>query len=170
MPIEPVAPKTPAARSRRTTAAATPVRSLRTQAREEALNGLGQVGSLIAVMRGWYADAGAIAQHGPKLSHEVALLGEQHEQIASWLDYLTESGPYMGLMKAGLPFLMQLSANHGKLDHTKLPPETGVIDPALLEKKVRAEMSVASALLLEEIRALEAKAAEAQKTIAGTVM
>lgn len=168
MPIERAAPPPPGQRAKR--AAGTPVRSGRTAAREAALNEYGQIGSLIAVMKGWYADAGAVAQHGPGFFHEMALMGEDNEQIASWLDYLTQTGPAAGLIKAGLPFAMQIAANHGRLDASKLPPEAGIIDPALLEKRVKAEMSLASARILEEIRALEAKAVEAGKSIPGTVI
>lgn len=169
MPVEPATPKTPAAKTPRARTVST-IGKTRTVIREEALAGIGQMLSLGAVMKGWYADAGAIAQHGPALCHELALMGESNEQVASWLDYLTQAGPAMGLMKAGLPLIMQFAANHGRLDVKNLPPEAGIIEPELLEKKVRAEMEVASASILAEIRQLEKKAAEARQVIQAEAM
>jgi hypothetical protein len=122
------------------------------------------MGSLIAVMRGSYADAGAIAQHGPGVAKETADLADGNERIASWLDYLTEAGPYLGLTKAMLPLILQLAANHGKIDAKNLPPESGIIDPRILEEKVKAEMALASAKVLSEIRAIQAQAEQAQRS------
>jgi len=125
--------------------------------RREALTGIGQLASLFAVVRGQYADAGAIAEHGPKLSVELANLGDGNETIASWLDYLCQSGPYMGILSAGLPFFLQLAVNHGRIDYTKLPPDSGIKDPLVLEKRVKAEMEFARAKILDEIKEIEAR-------------
>ena len=154
MPVEP-ASKTPSAPARRKPTIAQTVHRSRNELRREALTGIGQLGSLVAVIRGQYADAGAIAEHGPKLSAEIANLGDGNETIASWLDYLCQSGPYMGLLSAGLPFLLQLGVNHGKIDYTKLPPDSGIKDTVVLEKRVKAEMEFARAKILEEIREIE---------------
>lgn len=111
-----------------------------TSARTEALNGLGQIGALVLVMRGSYADAGAIAQHGPGISAETAKLAEQNESIANLIDYLTQAGPYMGLVSVVLPLVLQLAVNHNRIDASKLSPELGVLPPDILEKRVRTEM------------------------------
>ena len=111
-----------------------------TSARAEALNGLGQIGALILVMRGNYADAGAIAQHGPPISQETAKLAEQNETVASAIDYLTQAGPYMGLVAVVLPLVLQLAVNHNRIDAAKLSPDLGVLPPDVLEKRVRTEM------------------------------
>jgi hypothetical protein len=111
-----------------------------TSARAEALNGLGQITALVLVMRGAYADAGAIAQHGPGISQETAKLADQNESIANLIDYLTQAGPYMGLVSVVLPFVLQLAVNHNRIDAAKLSPDLGVLPPDVLEKRVRAEM------------------------------
>ena len=156
MPIDtapaPAAPKTPA----RKTAPRTPPRPAdRTAARKENLDGVGKIVSLICVMRGQYADAGAIAQHGPGITSEIASLADQNEKIASWVDYLSGTGPYMGVAVIALPLIMQLLVNHGKMDADKLPPDSGIIEPALLERKVRAEMLMARKQMQDQIEAAE---------------
>jgi hypothetical protein len=137
-----------------------PITSSRARAREEALNDWNRLGSLICVMRGWYADAGAIAEHGPGFTHEVATLAEGNEKVAKYLDYLTETGPMMGILSAGLPLILQFAANHGRIDAEKLPPEAGIIKPEILEERVKAEMKLANARMLAEIKAIHAQAAE----------
>jgi len=94
------------------------------------------------VMIGKYADAAAIADHGPNISREAASLAQQNEKIGQWIDYLTEAGPYAGLITAVLPLALQLLANHGRIDHSKVP---GVSDPRVLETKIQAEMLRAAA-------------------------
>jgi hypothetical protein len=108
-------------------------------------------------MRGLYADAGAFSQHGPAVATEVAALAEQNEKIASWVDYLSEAGPYMGLAVATLPLVMQLLANHGRLDIDKLPADSGIVDPKILERKVKVDMKVARDKIIREIEEAERK-------------
>jgi hypothetical protein len=148
------APRAPAAK--RTTAVARPARPAdKTAARKENLDGVGKIVSLICVMRGQYADAGAIAQHGPGITTEVASLAESNEKIASWVDYLSEAGPYMGVAVVALPLLMQLLVNHGRVDVDKLPADSGIIEPALLERKVKADMMAARKAMQDQIEASE---------------
>jgi hypothetical protein len=128
----------------------------KTASRRENLDGILKIVSYACVMRGQYADAGAFSQHGPGVATEVASLAETNEKIASWVDYLSEAGPYMGLAVATLPLVMQILANHGRLDVDKLPPDSGIIEPALLERKVRADM-------LNARRAMEAQIAESER-------
>jgi hypothetical protein len=156
VPIDtaPAAPRAPAAK--RTTAVARPARPAdKTAARKENLDGVGKIVSLICVMRGQYADAGAIAQHGPGITTEVASLAESNEKIASWVDYLSEAGPYMGVAVVALPLLMQLLVNHGRMDVDKLPADSGIIEPALLERKVKADMMAARKAMQDQIEASE---------------
>jgi hypothetical protein len=128
----------------------------KTAERRENLDGILKIVSYACVMRGQYADAGAFSQHGPGVATEVASLAETNEKIASWVDYLSEAGPYMGLAMATLPLVMQILANHKRLDPGKLPPDSGIIEPALLERKVRADMLTAR-------RAMEAQIAESER-------
>jgi hypothetical protein len=137
-----------------------PVVSSRAKAREEALNDWGRLGQMVCIFRGMYADAGAIAEHGPKLTREMALMGDSNEKIAKWLDYAAESGPIMGAFGAALPLVMQLMANHGKIDAEKLPPEAGIVSPKLLEERIRAEMELANAQILRDLNELRRQAAE----------
>lgn len=153
MPIDttakPAAPKAPA---RRVPAKTAPVTAQgKTEMRRENLDGILKIVSYGCVMRGQYADAGAFSQHGPGVSKEVADLADANDKIASWVDYLSEAGPYMGLAVATLPLVMQLLANHGRLDADKLPPDSGILPPELLEKKVKADMHAARAAMLEQI-------------------
>lgn len=141
--------------------------SARTAGRESALNDWGKLGQMLCVMRGLYADAGAIAEHGPKLTHEVALMGDDNEAIARWLDYLTESGPVMGAFAAGLPLLMQFMANHGRIDAEKLPPEAGIVKPAILEERVKAGMELANSKILLELQAIRKQTADNLKALEG---
>jgi len=113
-------------------------------------------------MKGWYADAGAIAQHGPGFTRGIADMAEGNDTLASWLDYLTQAGPYTEIFAAGLPLVLQLAANHGKIDPSKLPPESGILEPKVLEERVKAEMALASARVLQEIRSIQAQAEQAQ--------
>lgn len=163
MPIEPARPSVPASRTRKTSIAAASPRTTRREARENAVNELGGAFSLIAVMKGWYADAGAVATHGPRFAKELALVADSNEQVGTWLDYLTQGGPWVGVVKAGLPLLLQLSANHGRIDATKLPPDSGIVEPKILEERVRAEMRNASARVLAEIREIEQQTATLER-------
>jgi hypothetical protein len=168
MPVEPPRPPSP---GRKTSAPAArpaaPVHSARTRTREDGLTDWAKLLSLGAVMRGWYADAGAISEHGPAAAHQIALMAESNEQIAKWCDYATESGPVMGALSVFLPLTLQILANHGKIDASRLPPESGIIEPALLEKKVKAEMELANAQILQKIQAITLEAEKAQRELAG---
>lgn len=164
------APPAPAARKPRTPAArpapAVPAVPTRLQEREENLNGLGKITALLLTLRGSYADAGAIAQHGPGVCHETAVLAESDEKIGSLVDYLNSAGPYMGLAAAMLPLAMQFLANHGRLDATRLPPESGVIPPDVLEARVRAEMETQRLRFLKAAQEARQEAEQAQQELA----
>src|SRR5256885_11918349 len=65
--------------------------------RQEALNGVLQVGQLAALTFGQFSDAGAIGMHGPKLVSETVALAESNSKVASKVDLLIEIGPYAGI-------------------------------------------------------------------------
>lgn len=132
----------------------------RVQARTESLTDYFRAGALFAVVRGWYADAGACQVHGPGISREIAVLAESNEKISSLVDYLTEAGPYMGIATAVLPFVFQIAANHGKIDAAKIPAGLGIVDPKELENKARTEIA-------EETARLEKEMAAAQSSVNG---
>jgi hypothetical protein len=156
VPIDatPAAPKAPAQRKQPARAV---TRQDKTAGRRENVDGIFKLVSLLCVMRGGYADAGAFAQHGPPVAKEVADLAETNDKIASWVDYLSEAGPYMGLAVATLPLVMQLLANHGRLDVDKLPADSGIIDPKVLERKVKVDMKAARDKIIREIEEAERK-------------
>lgn len=122
--------------------------------RTEAVNGLFQLASFGSVMVGNYADAATLSQHGPGISQEVAALGAQNEQIGRWIDYLTQAGPYAGLLTAVLPLGLQLLANHGRIDHSRVP---GLTDPKVLEVQIQSEMKAAAVTQLQQAQQEQAK-------------
>lgn len=161
MAIEPAKP--PAPKTRKITPAPSP-RISRREARENAVNEIGGGFALIAAMKGWYADAGTIGMHGPKFAHELALVADDNEQVGTFLDYLTQSGPWLGVIKVGLPMILQFAANHGRIDTAKLPADSGIIEPKMLEERVKAEMRNASEKIRAEIRMLEQQTADMQRS------
>jgi hypothetical protein len=143
MPVEmaPQAPKRSAA-PKRTAVTAKQDTASRMTARSEAVNGIFQITAVGCVARGWYADAGAIAQHGPKISAELVTLAETDSRIASLVDYLATAGPYTGLLLAVLPLAFQIAVNHKRMDPKRIPLP-GITDPEILENSVRREMATA---------------------------
>lgn len=107
--------------------------------RQEALNGVLQVGQLIAVSFGKFADAGAIGMHGPKLAEETVALAGNNSKVASKVDLLIEIGPYAGIVAAAIPFLAQLFVNHG-LIKPELFANAGVVAPEQLEQQMKLSM------------------------------
>ena|ERR1700722_5318216 len=86
-----------------------------TQARTEALTGLGQLAQVPLIATRQFADAGAVSAYWPNISKEVAKLAEDNEQIARLVDPLMQVGPYAGLVTAVLPFILQIAVNHKRL-------------------------------------------------------
>jgi hypothetical protein len=141
----------PPRRARASTAAA-PKKTV-TDERNENVNGLFQLVGFGCVITGNYADAAAIGMHGPPISKEVVQLGAQNENIGKGIDYLNQVGPYAGLISAAMPLVLQLLANHRRIDHNKVP---GLSAPEVLEAKVKAQMAAQAAKEMRE-------AAEARK-------
>lgn len=104
--------------------------------RQEALNGVLQVGQLAALTFGQFSDAGAIGMHGPKLVSEVVALAESNSKVASKVDLLIEIGPYAGIVAAAIPFLAQIFVNHGVVK-AEMFANAGVVPPEQLEKEMK---------------------------------
>jgi hypothetical protein len=104
--------------------------------RQEALNGVLQVGQLATLTFGQFSDAGAIGMHGPKLVSEVVALAENNSKVASKVDLLIEIGPYAGIVAAAIPFLAQLFVNHGVVK-PEVFANAGVVPPEQLEKEMK---------------------------------
>jgi len=104
--------------------------------REEALNGVLQVGQLAMLTFGQFSDAGAIGMHGPKLVSETVALAENNSKVASKVDLLIEIGPYAGIVAAAIPFLAQLFVNHG-LVKAEMFANAGVVPADQLESEMK---------------------------------
>lgn len=107
--------------------------------RQEALNGVLQVGQLATLAFGQFSDAGAIGMHGPKLASEVVALAENNSKVASKVDLLIEIGPYAGIVAAAIPFLAQLFVNHG-IVKAEMFANAGVVPPEQLEQQMKLTM------------------------------
>lgn len=104
--------------------------------RQDALNGVLQVGQLACLTFGQFSDAGAIGLHGPKLVDETVKLAENNSKIASKVDLLIEVGPYAGIVAAALPFLAQLFVNHG-IVKAEMFANAGVVHSDDLERQMK---------------------------------
>jgi hypothetical protein len=96
-----------------------------------------------------YADAGAIGLHKDPIIDELVTLADSNEKIAKGIDYITEAGPYAGLVVAVMPLVMQLAANH-KIVKAELVAGAGVVPPQALESQVRADMARQAAVALRQ--------------------
>ena len=115
------------------------VTKTRAELRQDALNGVMQVGQLACIAFGQFADAGAIGMHGPQLVSETLTLAENNSKIASKVDLLIEVGPYAGIVAAAIPFLAQLFVNHG-LAKAEMFANAGVVPPEYLAEHMKTEM------------------------------
>lgn len=128
--------------------------SKKTKERAEGLIGIAQLASFGCIIKGQYADAGAIAKHGPNLALEAAKLGESNDQVGKALDTLNATGPYAGLIAVGLPLVLQLLANHGKIKPEAVAG-AGVVSPASLEAETKTSMMKQQAEALRAQQAAE---------------
>jgi hypothetical protein len=139
----------PATRTQKTAPAATA--GLKVEARANDVDGIFKTISSIMVLRGMLADAGAINLHSRNISIEIARLAESNEQVARMLDSLTAAGPYSGVLIACLPLILQIAANHDKIDINKAAGLGGILTKADLEQHVEVKMEEMRAEFLDEI-------------------
>jgi hypothetical protein len=139
MPVDTTAPpslnRPPSANAKKATARTTG----KLNARQEAVNGVFQLAGFGLIVAGQHADAGALGEHGPAISHELAALSEKNSKVAAFIDSLTEAGPYAGLVIAVMPLVLQILANH-KIVKGDLSA-AGVIAPEVLEAQVKTELA-----------------------------
>lgn len=109
------------------------------EAREEGLNGLGQLFQGGLVLFGQYADAGATGRHAPNIARETAALADRYEAVAKGVDLIIQAGPFTGLLLAVLPLALQIGANHKRVDASNLGA-LGVVPPEVLEAQMKAEV------------------------------
>jgi len=145
--------------------AATVRQSLKTTEREEAVNGLFQLGAAITMFAGTPADAATVIHHGPAIAHETAQIAESNESFARVLDYLTSYGPYAALLTACMPMALQILVNH-----KKIPAEPfanfGVVPTETLEARMRAEAARQQMEMIRQAQRAEAEAAEMAQQLA----
>ena len=126
--------------------------------RREALDGFAQIIGFGCIVTRQYADAGAIGLHKDPIISELVDLADKNEKIARAIDYLTEAGPYAGLIVAVMPLAIQIAANHG-LVKAELVSGAGVLPPAALEAGVKADMARQAAAAIQQQREAEAELA-----------
>lgn len=132
--------RTPNTRAAKTPVAPTPeMAPSKAEYRERGLNGLAQLGMGLCSITGLYADAATISQFFPPISHELAKVADSNETIAKPIDFLIEIGPYGALIGVVMPFAMQVAANHGWIDASRLAGQ-GVMPPAVMEARAKAQM------------------------------
>lgn len=124
--------------------------------RREAVDGAFQLAGFALIVGRQYADAGALGIHGPAISRELVDLSDKNEKIAKALDYLTEAGPYAGLIVATMPLILQVMANHG-IVKAEMVATGGVVPPAALESQVKADMARQAAEALRAQHEAEAQ-------------
>lgn len=128
--------------------------------REYAVNGLFQLAGLGCVVMGQHADAGAISIHAPNIANEVTELASQNHQIANAVDKLLTVGPYAGLVGAVLPFFMQIAVNHGMIKADKLPADSDIVAPEVLEAQVKTAIARQQMEAMQRQREAERELAE----------
>ncbi|SRR6266568_1055550 len=105
--------------------------------RQEAIDGVFQIMQFGCIAFGNFADAGAIGLHGPPFGNEIVSLAGQNKFVASKVDLLIEAGPYAGIIAAGLPFVIQILANHGLLKASQWA-NAGVVPKEQLELQMQS--------------------------------
>jgi hypothetical protein len=166
MPITNAQPSTPARKTSKSAPKAsheTGSLTSRDQVREANLLGVMQAGSMVALIRGWYADAGAVSLHGPKVAKELVLLGKTNDGVGKALDLLSQAGPYTGLIFASLPLLAQLAVNHNRLDSSKISGIPGIKSKEALESQVKAEIAEEELKQLQAAKETEANVAKLKR-------
>ena len=124
--------------------------------REQELTGYLQAGSLVCVMKGWYADAGALSVHGPAFIHELSAMAETDEKVAKIVDYFVAAGPYTKLLAAALPLILQFGVNHGRIP-ADAAGSGGIVPPETLEARVKADIARLQAEAIREAQEAQAE-------------
>lgn len=109
------------------------------KSREEAVNGIFQVGQLVCILSKNWADAGAIETHAPNVSRETAALGARYEKVGTTLDALAQVGPFTAIIGAVVPLILQIATNHNKIPADKVA-SFGVVSPEVLETQAKMQM------------------------------
>lgn len=159
MPIErPAAPPKRASIARQP--GKLPVSTGKHAKRQSAVEEIGAIAGMFLIARGQLADAAAIGMHGPGLAEEIVKLGDEVEEVGKGLDYLTQAGPYAGIMRAAIPLLAQIAVNHNRMKPNGMIP--GLLPKAALEAQARADLAEMELHALRKQKEAEDKVRQAQ--------
>lgn len=150
----------PVARST-ATAASVPTASLAEQ-RFDGLMGIGSLGQGLCFMAKQYAQAATFGQHWGPIAKETAALASSQPTVARYVDLIITAGPYVGLLTAVTPFVMQTLANYG-LINAENAAGGGVVSPRILEAQMKAGMAQREAQAMREQQMAMEDAANAQR-------
>lgn len=139
----------------------TPTQNAKRNAREEGVNGLFQLGTMLCMMTGQHADAQAFATHGPKISPEIAKIAEDYDKVGEAIDRMVAVGPFAGLLTAVLPLALQLAVNHGK-GNAAMFADFGVVSRETMHANGNAAVMRQAAAAMEAQRAAEQEFVAAQ--------
>jgi hypothetical protein len=135
--------------------------------RAEATNGIFQIATFGCVLLGNFADAGAIDEHGPGISNEIANLADTNAYVAKATDAFMNVGPFAALFAATMPLVLQLMVNHNIIPAEKLA-NANVVHPDVLEARVKTAMMrqameamAAQRMAQEEMQRMQAEMANA---------
>lgn len=101
------------------------------------------------------ADAAALKVHAPGMVQAWNALAQENAAVARGIEWLTTGSAYGAVVMATVPMVLQVLANHGRLDHERLGA-LGVHDPAGL-----AEITAADVQMMQDAAAAQAAAAAA---------
>lgn len=96
------------------------------------------------------ADAGAVKLAGPGLVASWNALAQESSQVARGIEWLISGSVYGAVVMATAPLVMQIMANHGRIDAGRVAA-LGVQDPAVL-----AEMTAQDVQAMAEAAAAQA--------------
>lgn len=81
-------------------------------------------------------DGLTVKLHGPNMAEALNETARSQPALASILDKAVSAGPYGLILAAGVPFVMQILANHGAIEPNA---DMGILDPAALVAAATAE-------------------------------
>jgi hypothetical protein len=125
--------------------------------RATGLNNIAQVISAGLVMFGQFADSEAIATYAPGVCYQSAIVAEDHESFANFLDQADVATPYVALAMATIPLALQIMVNHGRIKPEKASG-MGVMSPEMLETRAKARLAKRQAEMLRQQRQFEEQA------------
>lgn len=140
MPVnitETAPPKKTAAKRSVPAPKATPPETIRKD-REDAVNGVFQIGSLIAMTFGKWADAGAINTHAPGITTETVKIADKYDSLGNGIDALARVSPFAALVGVVTPLVIQLAANH-KMISTQQAAALGATNPDVLAQQMQIQ-------------------------------